>query len=45
VPGQEILEQRPEEILFEVGRAGRTLHKLDLRVAYKGADGSVLAMW
>jgi aminoglycoside phosphotransferase len=42
VHGQEILEERPEEILFEVGRAGRTLHELDLRAAYEGADGSVL---
>jgi hypothetical protein len=35
------LEGRPEEILFEVGRVGRTLHELDPRAAYEYTEGSV----
>jgi aminoglycoside phosphotransferase len=42
VPGQEILEQRPDDVLFAVGRAGRALHELDVSAAYEVADGSVL---
>lgn len=42
VPGQEILEERPGEVLFEVGRAGRALHELDLQAAYQVSDTSVL---
>ena len=42
VPGQEILEQRPDDVLFAVGRAGRALHELDVSAAYQVADGSVL---
>jgi hypothetical protein len=41
-PGQEILEERPHEVLFGVGRAGRALHELDLGAAYEVSDGSVL---
>ena len=30
VPGQEILDQRPDDVLFAVGSAGRALHGLDV---------------
>lgn len=41
-PGQEILEERANEVLFGVGRAGRALHELDLGAAYDVSNGSVL---
>ena len=42
VPGQEILEQRPDDVLFAVGRAGRALHGLDVRATYEMVGGAVL---
>ena len=42
VPGQEILEQRPDDVLFAVGRTGRTLHGLDVSAAYEIGGGAVL---
>jgi tRNA A-37 threonylcarbamoyl transferase component Bud32 len=42
VPGQEILEQRPDEVLFAVGRTGRALHGLDVSAAYEIGGGTVL---
>jgi hypothetical protein len=42
VAGQEIVEQRPDEVLFAVGRAGRALHGLDVGAAYEVPGGKVL---
>jgi tRNA A-37 threonylcarbamoyl transferase component Bud32 len=42
VPGQEILEQRPHDVLFAVGRAGRALHGLDVSATYEIVGGAVL---
>lgn len=42
VPGQEILEQRPDDVLFAVGRAGRALHGLDVGATYEIVGGTVL---
>ena len=41
-PGQEILEQRPHDVLFAVGRAGRALHGLDVSATYEIVGGAVL---
>lgn len=30
VPGQELLERLPDEVMYEVGRAARALHRVDL---------------
>ena len=35
VPGQEILEHWPDDVLLAVGRAGRALHGLDVSAAYE----------
>jgi aminoglycoside phosphotransferase len=42
VPGQEILEQRPHDVLFAVGRAGRALHGLDVSATYEIVGDAVL---
>jgi tRNA A-37 threonylcarbamoyl transferase component Bud32 len=42
VAGQEIVEQRPDEVLFAVGRAGRALHGLEVGAAYEVPGGKVL---
>jgi tRNA A-37 threonylcarbamoyl transferase component Bud32 len=42
VPGQEILEQWPDDVLLAVGRAGRALHGLDVSATYEMVGGTVL---
>ena len=43
VPGQELLERKPVQVLHEVGRAARRLHGLDLGGAFgQPREGSVL---